>query len=48
MQWFKDLPPAQPMQLEANLDSREVKRTRRKVYKENLVKWLGLPNEDAT
>lgn len=48
MEWVKDLPPSQPMQLEAILNSREVKRTRRKFYKEHLVKWLGLPNKDAT
>lgn len=45
MEWVKDLPPTHPMQLEAILDSREVKRTRRKVNKEHLVKWLGLQNE---
>ncbi|XP_059076800.1 uncharacterized protein LOC131876047 [Cryptomeria japonica] len=48
MEWVKDLPPTQPMQLEAILDSREVKRKRKKVYKEHLIKWLGLPNEDVT
>ncbi|XP_059068530.1 uncharacterized protein LOC131859035 [Cryptomeria japonica] len=48
IKWVKDLPPSQPMQLGAILDSREVKRTRRKFYKEHLVKWLSLPNGDST
>lgn len=47
-EWIKDLPPSQPMKLESILDKREIKRTRHREYNKYLVKWHGLPNEDAT
>ncbi|XP_059068514.1 uncharacterized protein LOC131859019 [Cryptomeria japonica] len=41
--WFKDLPPSQPLKLESILDTKVVKKTRKKNYKEYLVKCSGLP-----
>lgn len=40
--WVKELPPSQPMKLECILDTKEVKKTTRKTYKEYLIKWKDL------
>lgn len=46
--WVKELPPSQPMKLDCILDTKEVKKTRRKTYKEYLIKWQDLLEEFAT
>lgn len=45
--WVKDFPPSQPVELESILDTKIVKKTRKGVYKNYLVKWKGLPDSDA-
>lgn len=45
--WVKDIPSSQPQELERILDTKVVKKTRKKTYKEYLVKQSGLPDEDA-
>lgn len=45
--WVRDLPPCQPVKLESILDTKIVKKTRKRVYKKHLVKWTGLPELDA-
>ncbi|XP_057867447.2 uncharacterized protein LOC131074783 [Cryptomeria japonica] len=47
-EWVKDLPPSHPMKVECILDTRALKRTRKKVYNLYLAKWHNLPNKDAT
>ena len=46
--WFKDLPPSQPLELEAILKTKIVKKTRNQTYYQYLVKWKGLPTIDVT
>lgn len=41
------MPPFERLKLEIVLDTRGVKRTRKKVYNEYLVKWKVLPHEDV-
>lgn len=48
VEWLKDLPPSQTLQLEKVLDTKVVKQTRKNIYKEYLVKWRGLLDLDAT
>lgn len=45
--WIKDFPPSQPLQLEKILDSKVVKKIRKKICTNYLVKWKGLPDIDA-
>jgi hypothetical protein len=45
--WVHDLPMPQPITLESILDSKVIKKTRKGVYKEYLVKWTGLPESEA-
>ena len=42
------MPVAQPLKVEAILDIRVMKSTRRKDYLEYLVKWKKRPTEDST
>lgn len=44
----KDLPPSQPLKLESMLDTKVIKKSRKKTYKEYLVKWSSLPTEYST
>ena len=46
-EWLKDLPPPKLVKLDSILNTREVKRTRKKIYTEHLVGWQGVPCEDA-
>jgi hypothetical protein len=48
IQWTKQMPVAEKPQMECILDKRVSKRTRRKQYFENLVKWKNHPVEDAS
>lgn len=45
--WVKDLLTPQPVTLECILDSKVLKKTRKGVYKEYLVKWAGLLESEA-
>ena len=46
--WLKQMPPARPTEAEAILEKKVAKKTRGQEYWEYLVKWQGLPEEDAT
>ena len=46
--WLKQMPPARPIEAEAILEQKVRKKTRGQEYWEYLVKWQGLPKEDAT
>jgi hypothetical protein len=48
IQWEKQMPVAEKLQMEKILDQRIGKKTRRKTYFEYLVKWKGHPIEDAS
>jgi hypothetical protein len=48
VQWTKQMPVAEKLEMECILDKRINKRTRRKEYFENLVKWKGHPIEDVS
>jgi hypothetical protein len=48
IQWKKQMPVAEKLQMERILDKRVSKRTRRKQYFEYMVKWKGHPVEDAS
>ena len=48
LQWVRQMPMAQPLELEAILDTRLVKSTRKKDYLEYLVKWKKRPTGDST
>ena len=47
VEWVKDLPPNKPLQLECILDTKTIKKIRKKTYKEYLVKWQGLLEVEA-
>jgi hypothetical protein len=47
IQWEKQMPVAEKLQMEKIIDQRVGKKTRRKTYFEYLVKWKGRPVEDA-
>ena len=46
--WLKYLPPSQPLELEAILESKIVKKKRNHTYFQYSIKWKGLPTIDAT
>ena len=46
--WLKDLPPSQPLEFEAILETKVSKKTRNHTYYQYLVKWKGLHTIDAT
>ena len=48
LQWVRQMPVAQPLEVEAILGTKVVKRTRKKDYLEYLVKWKKRPIEDST
>jgi hypothetical protein len=48
IQWEKQMPVAEKLQMEKIVDQRIGKKTRRKTYFEYLVKWKGHPIEDAS
>jgi hypothetical protein len=48
IQWKKQMPVAEKLQMERILEKRVGKRTRRKKYFEYLVNWKGHPVEDAS
>ena len=48
LQWVGQILVAQPLEVEAILDTKVVKRTRKKEYLEYLVKWKKRPIEDST
>jgi hypothetical protein len=48
VQWVKQMPVAEKLQMENIIDQRVGKNTRRKTYLEYLVKWKGHPIEDAS
>jgi hypothetical protein len=48
IQWEKQMPVAEKLQMEKIIDQRVGKKTRRKTYFEYLVKWKGRPVEDAS
>ena len=48
LQWVAQLLVTQPLELEAVLDTRVSKSTRKKDYLEYLVKWKKQPIEDST
>ncbi|XP_059067800.1 uncharacterized protein LOC131858543 [Cryptomeria japonica] len=48
VEWLKDLSPSQPVTLECILDSKVVKKTRKGVYKDYPIKWIRLPESEAT
>jgi transposase InsO family protein len=48
IQWMKQLPVAEKLQMECILDKRVGKKTRRKEYYEYLVKWKGHLVDDAS
>jgi hypothetical protein len=48
IQWEKQMPVVEKLQMENILDHRIGKKTRRKTYFEYLVKWEGHPIEDAS
>jgi len=46
--WMRQMPSAQPHEIEKILDTQEAKRTRRKEYLWYLVKWQNRPIEDSS
>ena len=48
LQWVAQMPVTQPFEVEAILDTRASKSTRKKDYLEYLVKWKKQPIEDST
>ena len=46
--WLKQMPAAQPLEIEGILDTQVAKRTRRKDYLQYLVKWKNCPIEDSS
>ena len=46
--WLKQMPAAQPLEIESILDMQVAKRTRRKDYLQYLVKWKNHPIEDIS
>ena len=48
LQWVGHMHVAQPLEIEAILDTKDVKSTRKKDYQEYLVKWKKWPIEDCT
>ena len=48
LQWVGKMPVAHPFEVEAILDTKVVKSTRKKDYMEYLVKWKKRPTEDST
>ena len=48
VQWRKQMPVVEKLQMESILDKRIGKKTRRREYFEYLVKWKGHPVEDAS
>ena len=48
VQWVRQMPVAQPLEVEAILDTKVVKSTRKKDYLEYLVKSKKRPTEDST
>ena len=48
LQWVGQMPMAQPLEVEAILDTRVMKSTRRKDYLEYLVQWKKRSTEDST
>ena len=48
LQWVGQIPVTQPLEVEAILDTKVVKRTRKKDYLEYLVKWKKQPIKDST
>ena len=48
LQWVRQIPVAQPLEVEAILDTKVVKSTRRKDYLEYLVKWKKRTIEHST
>ena len=48
LQWVRQMPVAQPLEVEAILDTKVVKSTRKKDYLEYLVKWKKQPTNDST
>ena len=48
LQWVGQMPVAQPLEVDAILDTRVMESTRRKDYLEYLVKWKKRSIEDST
>ena len=48
LKWVAQMPVTQPLEVEAVLDTRVSKSTRKKDYLEYLVKWKKRPIEDST
>jgi hypothetical protein len=48
VQWTKQMPVAEKLQMECILDKRVGRKTRRKQYFEYLFKWKGHPVEYAS
>ena len=48
LQWVRQMPVAQPLEVEAIMDTKVVKRKRKKDHLGYLVKWKKRPTEDST
>ena len=48
LQWVRQMPMTQPLEVEVVLDTRVSKSTRKKEYLEYLVKWKKRPTQDST
>ena len=48
LQWVGKMPVAQPLEVEAIMDTKVVNSIRKKDYLEYLVKWKKRPTEDST
>lgn len=46
--WMRQMPYAQPLEIESILDTEVAKQTRRKEYLQSLVKWKNRPIEDSS
>ena len=46
--WLKHIPTERPVEAEAIMETKVVKKTRGNEYLEYLVKWRGHPTKDST
>ena len=46
--WMRQMPSAQPLEIERILDTQVARRTRQKEYLQYLVKWKNRPIEDSS
>eukprot|EP00253_Pinus_taeda_P026330 PITA_26330 len=46
--WMRQMPSAQPLEIEVILDTQVARRTRRKEYFQYLIKWKNRPIEDSS